>query len=82
MKSVPKGRKLILAIGVGFFFVGLILKIDTALIQTLLGLPDEYERILQLVASACGAIGGILVAVFYLLGFIAQQRKKVIEDEV
>jgi hypothetical protein len=78
-----RSRKSLLAAGIGCFVLSAIVRIDTALIRAIFGIPDAYDPLIPKIASGFGALGGILVAAYYVVGFLQERRnnKKEISDE-
>lgn len=78
-----RSRKTLLATGIGCFVLSAIVRIDTALIRAIFGIPEVYDPLIQKIASGFGALGGILVAAYYVVGFLQDRRnnKKEISDE-
>lgn len=78
-----RSRKTLLAAGIGCFVLSAIVRIDTALIRAIFGIPEAYDPLIQKIASGFGALGGILVAAYYVVGFFQDRRdsKKEISDE-
>jgi hypothetical protein len=78
-----RSRKTLLATGIGCFVLSAIVRIDTALIRAIFGIPEIYDPLIQKIASGFGALGGILVAAYYVVGFLQERRnsKKEISDE-
>jgi hypothetical protein len=78
-----RSRKTLLATGIGCFVLSAIVRIDTALIRAIFGIPEAYDPLIQKIASGFGALGGILVAAYYVVGFLQERRnnKKEISDE-
>ena len=71
-----KGRKLLLAAGISSFVLSLIIRIDTALIGAVFGISESYEPLIEKLAAGFGALGGILVAAYYVAGFVQERRAK------
>jgi hypothetical protein len=78
-----RSRKSLLATGIGCFVLSAIVRIDTTLIRAIFGIPEAYDPLIQKIASGFGALGGILVAAYYVVGFLQDRRnsKKEISDE-
>lgn len=70
------GRKALLAAGISSFVLSLVIRIDTALIRAVFGIAESYEPMIEKVAAGFGALGGIFVASFYVVGFIQDRRAK------
>ena len=68
-------RKTLLAAGIGCFVLSAIVRIDTALIRAIFGIAEVYDPLLQKTASGFGALGGILVGAYYVIGFVHERRK-------
>lgn len=65
-----------LAVGITCFVLSLIIRIDTALIRAVFGIAESYEPLIEKVAAGFGALGGILVAAYYVAGFIQERREQ------
>jgi hypothetical protein len=65
-----------LAVGVFFFVVSSIIRLDATLLGFFWDLGDKSSENIDVVASAFGALGGLFVAGFYLWGYLAPDASK------
>lgn len=68
--EIPR-RKPMLAVGIFFFIVSLIIRLDATLLGFFWDLGDKSSETVGVIASAFGALGGLFVAGFYLWGYLA-----------
>lgn len=73
--TFPK-RHLLLALGICCFFLSLIIRIDATLVTYIWDLGDKPLATIDLIASAFGGIGGLLVAGFYLWGYFVPNNSE------
>ena len=76
IRTAFAGRKVLLAAGISSFVLSLIIRIDSALIRAVFGIAESYEPLIEKLAASFGALGGILVAAYYVTGFVQERRTK------
>jgi hypothetical protein len=76
-------RKYLLAFALLCFVISAVIRIDTSIVRLIFSIEDSSDKFIRLIASLFGASGGILVAVYYLLGFLQKSisKNKGIENE-